>query len=386
MARAATRPRLVASGAALALALALAPLPGSATEEGTRGSEEEPRPAAPDDWAFHLGIYGWLTDMTGTLTARGTTVDVEPQLWNDIVRNLDGALMGALEVSYRGRWLGNLDVFGAKLSPHIEHGPASVGFGPRTFTRDLAALDLSFPVETPYGSLEVPVRADPGVLRVDVPRVETTIGPFDIDVKSVMVFSRAMLGYRVLDTPALELLGHEESDDPRRLRIDLFGGIRYWYLKTEVDVESPPIRVPEFRVRSSVSGGSARIGGGEIPPQTVALPTVRLPDVEFGGARFGGTDLHQESSTWWIDPVVGVRLGVDLTDRVALVVAGNVGGFDIGSASKLSWETVVWLDWRFGETTSLALGYRALDVDRRKGKAQADVTLHGPLLGLVFRF
>jgi hypothetical protein len=41
-------------------------------------------------------------------------------------------------------------------------------------------------------------------------------------------------------------------------------------------------------------------------------------------------------------------------------VAGNVGGFDIGSASKFTWEALVWLDWRFGETTSLALGYRAL--------------------------
>ena len=385
MTRGCTRSRFVVSGVALALALALAPLRGSA-EEGAAESEEEPLPAAPDDWAFSLGIYGWLTDITGTLTARSTTVDVDPQIWNDVVRNLDGALMGALEVSYRGRWLGNLDVVGAKLSPHIEHGPASVSFGPRTFTRALDPVNLSFPVDTPYGPLEVPVRVDPGVLRVDVPRVETSIGPFDIDVKSVMVISRALLGYRVLDTPALELLGHEDSDDPRRLRVDLFGGIRYWYLKTEVDVESPPIRVPEFRVTSSVSGGSARVGRGGIPPQTVALPTVRLPDVEFGGTPFGGTDLHQEASSWWIDPVVGLRLGADLSDRVGLVVAGNVGGFDIGSASKFTWEALVWLDWRFGETTSLALGYRALGLDHRKGKAQADITLHGPLLGLVFRF
>jgi hypothetical protein len=64
----------------------------------------------------------------------------------------------------------------------------------------------------------------------------------------------------------------------------------------------------------------------------------------------------------------------------------DIGGFDIGSASKLSWEVLAYLDWRFGETTSLALGYRALGLDRRKGDAQADLIMHGPLLGLIFRF
>jgi hypothetical protein len=247
-------------------------------------------------------------------------------------------------------------------------------------------MSTSFPVETEYGTLQVPVRVNPGTLRVDVPRVETAIGPFDIDVKTRTIFSRALLGYRVVDAPALELLGRGKSDDPRRLRVDLFGGIRYWHMRNEVDVESPPIKVPEFRVTSSVSGGSVRVGGNIIPPQTVALPMVRLPDVEFGGITFGGADFHETARSWWIDPVVGLRLGADLTDRVSLVVAGNVGGFDIGSASKFSWEALAWLDWRFGESTSLALGYRAINVDHRKGDAQADLTLHGPLLGLVYRF
>jgi hypothetical protein len=294
--------------------------------------------------------------------------------------------MGVVEASYRGRWLVNVDLFGSQLSDHLERGPYAVGFGPRTFTRGLQSGDLSLPVETRLGTLDVPVRVDPGTLRVDVPRVDTQIGPFDIDVKSLTIFTKAQVGYRVVDVPALELLGRAPSDDPRRLRVDLFAGLRYWYLRTEVDVESPPIRVPEFEVTSSVSGGGVRVGGERVPPHAVAVQTVRLPGVELGGTTFGGTDIHETASSWWIDPSIGLRVGADLTDRIGVVVAGNVGGFDIGSASKLSWETLALLDWRFGETTSAVLGYRALGLDRRKGDAQADIILHGPLVGLVFRF
>ena len=59
---------------------------------------------------------------------------------------------------------------------------------------------------------------------------------------------------------------------------------------------------------------------------------------------------------------------------------------EFGSASKFSWEALAFLDWRFGETTSFVLGYRAVGLDRQKGEARADVILHGPLLGLLFRY
>jgi hypothetical protein len=118
----------------------------------------------------------------------------------------------------------------------------------------------------------------------------------------------------------------------------------------------------------------------------VAIQTVHLPGLEFGGTSFGGTDVDETASSWWIDPLVGMRVSADLTERVGIVVAGNVGGFDIGSASQFSWEALAFLDWRFGESTSFLLGYRGLGIDRQKGKAQADIIMHGPLLGLLFRF
>jgi hypothetical protein len=81
-----------------------------------------------------------------------------------------------------------------------------------------------------------------------------------------------------------------------------------------------------------------------------------------------------------------MRVSADLCDRLGIVVAGNVGGFDIGSASKFSWEALALLDWRFGKTTSAVLGYRGLGLDRKKGDAQADIILHGPVVGVIFRY
>jgi hypothetical protein len=371
----------------VAACLALTGLPAAADEPPAEEPPVEEAPAPdPDPWQFSLAAYGWITDITGSVSARDVRADIDPQLWNDILTNLDGALMGGAEAAYQGRWLVNVDLLGAKLASQSDTGPFSVGFGPRSFSRDLRSADSTLPVETRLGTLEVPIRVDPGTLRVDVPRVETQVGPFDVEVKSLLVETRAQLGYRVVDVPALELLGRSPSKDPRRVRVDVFAGLRYWYLKTEIDVESPPIEVPEFTVTSSVSGGRARVGGQRIPPQTVAFQTVRLPGLEFGGSTFGGTDVDESSSTWWIDPLIGMRVSADLTDRFGIVVAGNVGGFDIGSASKFSWEALAFLDWRFGESTSFVLGYRGIGVERQKGSAQADFILHGPLLGLIFRF
>jgi hypothetical protein len=360
-----------------ALALALVPILGLC---GVASAEPDAGDAG--DWEFSAAAYAWLISMDGTLSARDTSVDVDLGFFSDVLEKLDGALMGTFEARYRGRWIVNLDLVGAKLSGEVDQGPFPVGFGPRTFTRELGAIQRSLAVETPVGTLEVPIRIDPGTLRVDVPRVETALGPFDIDFESVLLNSRLQLGYRVADVPALALFGRDPGDDPRRVRVDVFAGLRYWRLKNEIDIESPPIAIPPFTVTSSVSGGSVSVGGNRIPPRTVALPRVHLPDVDFQGLTFAGADVDTSETSWWIDPLVGLRVGADLCDRFGVVVAGNVGGFGIGSASKFSWEALAFVDWRFGESTSLAVGYRGLGLDR----PQADLVLHGPLVGVIFRF
>lgn len=378
----------VFTAAGLGSLAAIAVLVGSAaTAEDAPVGESATLAADPEpsDWEFTLDLYGWVPAVDATINAGDTTVDLDLSISN-VVNDLEGGLMGAGEVLYRGRWILNLDLFGAQLGVDAKAGPYPVGFGPRTVTRDLRSVNVAIPVRTPIGDLEVPIRVDPGVLRVDVPRVETTIGPIEVDTTTFLLQTHAFAGYRLFDGPALELLGHESQDDRWRLRVDLMGGLRYWYARNKVDIKSPPIEVPPFKVTSSVSGGSVSSNGGRIPPRTVAIPSVQLPDVEFQGLAFGGTHIQETARTWWIDPVIGLRFGADLTEKIGLTVGGNVGGFGIGSASKFTWEAFLSLDYAITEQTSLGAGYRAIGLNRGSSDVQSDTVLKGPLIGLRHRF
>ena len=338
-----------------------------------------PPPEDEDNWEFDLALYGWLTDITGEATIGDTTVDVEPQLWNDIVRNLDLAFFGALEARYQNRWILNTDFVFAQITNEDEKGPFPLNFEGRTLTRNLGSRNTQIPIETPIGNLEIPVRVDPGTLRVDIPSVHTTIGPFDIETTLKQYIVRAYAGYRLFDRPLFE------ETDPRRLRFDLFAGIRYYDMEVEIDIDAPPVDVPPFEVTASLSGGNVRVGSGRFS-RTRSLGRIDLPGAEFSGATLGGTDIDQTESAWWIDPIVGARVGADVSEKISVLLMGNVGGFGIGSASDFSWETVAAATYRLGDSWSLIGGYRALGFDREGSDVRLDLIMHGPVVGAVYRF
>jgi hypothetical protein len=367
---------LRALGAALVLSCAFAP-----------GASALPPPDEDTgNWDFDIALYSWITDITGQAGIGDITVDVEPQLWNDIISNLDMAFFGGAEARYQSRWILNLDLFYAKISSESESGPYSIGFGPKTLQRDTRPINSNLSLDTRLGELDVPFRFDAGTLRVDVPRVETAIGPFDIETSLTQVIVRGFAGWRALNEPLPAFLGGDGEDDPRRVRFDLIGGARYYYMKTEVDIDAPPVKIPSFQVTSSLSGGSVRVGGDRFPGRKTSLGTINLPSAQFPGATLGGTDISVEESVWWIDPIVGARVGADVTEKLSLSLMGNVGGFGIGSASHFSWETTVFANYLFGEHWSFAAGYRALGFDRAFGDLELDLIIHGPVLGFIYRF
>jgi hypothetical protein len=281
--------------------------------------------------------------------------------------------MGTFEVYHApSRLFFNVDAFWLRLSTDVDAGPFQVGAGPFTFQRPGLQRQVGpLAIDTPRGPLTLgPFDVDTGPVRVDVPRVEFAVGPFEVEQTLTQSAVRASFGYRALDLPLARLLGHEAKDDPRRLRADLYAGGRSWYVKSEIQVEYPPISVP----------------GLTIEPSLVAYPRLQLPDVTIPGVTFGGAAIHESESTWWVDPLVGLRLSADLTRRLGVVLNGNVGGFGVGSASHWSWEGIALLTWRLGEQWSAAAGYRGLGVDRRAGELQIDAIMHGPVLGLVYRF
>jgi hypothetical protein len=90
----------------------------------------------------------------------------------------------------------------------------------------------------------------------------------------------------------------------------------------------------------------------------------------------------------WVDPFVGARMRLDLNDKFSLSLRGDVGGFDVGS--KFTYNAVGLVGYNISRVVSLWLGYRVMGVNYETGsglnKFQYDVTMYGPITGIVFRF
>jgi hypothetical protein len=128
----------------------------------------------------------------------------------------------------------------------------------------------------------------------------------------------------------------------------------------------------------------------------------RVPGITFelyGGGRYTylelGLDTRGEPSTKqkknWIDPIVGARFGLHFSEHVFLLIAGDVGGFGVGS--DFAWSVIGLLGYKW-QTAKLEwavlAGYKALGQDYTSGPPATqfrwDTTLHGPVLGLSIRF
>jgi len=157
---------------------------------------------------------------------------------------------------------------------------------------------------------------------------------------------------------------------------------------------------PTVKLMWVTAGGSYRLGtwklsdaaGKDVPAVTV--------DSLFG-ARYTHLDVNLDIKGFpnrsgnqdWLDPLVGARALFDLSEHWTLSLLGNVGGFGVGS--DFTWETLGGIGYRFRlfskENNARAFGgYRAVYQDYTDGsgndKFEWDVTLHGPILGLVIAF
>ena len=81
--------------------------------------------AAENPWSFDLAIYGWATSIDGTISAGGRSADVDIA-FNDVLKHLDMAFMGAVELRYK-RWGFTGDLVYARLHDDIAP-PAGIVF------------------------------------------------------------------------------------------------------------------------------------------------------------------------------------------------------------------------------------------------------------------
>ena len=119
---------------------------------------------------------------------------------------------------------------------------------------------------------------------------------------------------------------------------------------------------------------------------TGAVDTARL-----GLIRQGTRALARSGTMNWTDPVVGMRLRHKTRWGGEVLLRGDIGGFGIGS--DFTWQAFggyahVWP--QDGWDISAVVGYRALSLDYDEGAGNRrrglDVVLHGPMMGVKFRW
>lgn len=149
----------------------------------------------------------------------------------------------------------------------------------------------------------------------------------DADVDTQEFMATLQGGYRVLDTPEFTL--------------DALGGARFWHISNDVSV------------------------------------TARHPLI-------GTVTASHEESFGWVDPIIGARLFVSLTDKLSLHGQADIGGF--GAGSDLTWSVLATVNYTFTDNLSFSAGYKVLDVDYKHDGHVFDTRLSGPVLGLTYRF
>ena len=139
--------------------------------------------------------------------------------------------------------------------------------------------------------------------------------------------------------------------------LDLLGGARYW--NQELDLS--------LAVDTSVDLG------------------------KLGLERSGSRAVARSGTLEWVDPFVGLRLRHELSPGRELQFLGDIGGFGVGS--DLTWQLFVATASTFQSgnprcytASSVIVPGSRLHSGQRNEQKNLDLILHGPVVGLSFRW
>ncbi len=107
-------------------------------------------------------------------------------------------------------------------------------------------------------------------------------------------------------------------------------------------------------------------------------------DVALKGGR--ATERKADTSSTWVDPVIGVRGRYDFDDSWFAMLSGDVGGFGIGAGNDMTWQVVGTVGYVIDDSWSVAAGYRWLALDRDIDNQRVKLNLYGPIIGATYRF
>ncbi|MBB3589909.1 hypothetical protein FHX08_000253 [Rhizobium sp. BK529] len=180
--------------------------------------------------------------------------------------------------------------------------------------------------------------------------------------------------------------GAMATGEARYDRYSVFGDIIYTKISSS---EGTPFGVlaDEAKLDTEVFTGLVGVGYSVLDDAAGHLDVV-------GGARVWSVDTKislegglldgrsRSDGDTWVDAVGGIKGTYALTPNVFLTGWGLVGG----GGANLDWDVAATIGYKFNETVSSVIGYRAIGVDYENDGFEFDVVEQGPILGLVIHF
>jgi len=131
--------------------------------------------------------------------------------------------------------------------------------------------------------------------------------------------------------------------------------------------------------------GTYRFGSNDHAFDAVA--GIRYLSVEVD-VDLKGSPMSESEKTDLVDPIIGGRYIWKIADKWNLRLYGDIGGFGVGS--DFTWQALGVIDFWPWENVGFTIGYRGLDYsfddDTGTKKFDVDLLLHGPIVGLTFRW
>ncbi|AFZ35463.1 hypothetical protein Sta7437_1907 [Stanieria cyanosphaera PCC 7437] len=116
-------------------------------------------------------------------------------------------------------------------------------------------------------------------------------------------------------------------------------------------------------------------------------------DTQINAINIGGIDIPNqdvELSTFFVEPMIGTQIGLELSERWAVGFRGDISGFDINADQNLAWKLLIGGQYRFSRLTALQFAYQFNKFEYLDGtgteRLGLDLQQQGLWLGLQFRF
>jgi len=167
-----------------------------------------------------------------------------------------------------------------------------------------------------------------------------------------------------------------------RVRYD----IDYWSADLLVGYRLPPVPIsngPEL----GVAADPFSVPSNGVGLFFDVLAGARVWHLDYQMDEIGGPELIDQKETW-VDPVVGLRMLLDLPCRTGMELRSDVGGFGVGS--EFSWNIEVAFRAQIAENIAGEIGFRHLQTDYEAGGGSDaldwDMALAGLYGSVVIRF